>query len=101
MGVVTLDNDLGIERCAALKEALAAHAGESPREVDGAAVERVHTAALQLLAAWWRQRDAAGLVTGWSACSDTLRAAAVTLGLDNALGIGPAPGQQRNTVEHT
>lgn len=99
MGVVTLDSDLGIERCATLKEALAAHLAESPREVDGAAVERVHSAALQLLTAWWRQRDADGLETGWSACSATLRAAAGTLGLDTALGLGPASEQQRNTVE--
>ena len=100
MGLVTLDSDLGIERCATLKEALAAELEAPSRRVDGGAVERVHTAGLQLLAAWWRAREAAGLETGWAACSDALRAAATSLGLEHALGMGPAPAQrQQGTVE--
>lgn len=99
MDVVTLDRDLGIERCEALKEALAARAGDPALRLDGGAVERVHTAGLQVLVAWRRDRDGAGLDTAWSACSDGLRAAARTLGLEAALGLDDAPAQQQHSVE--
>lgn len=87
MAVAILDRDLGIEACTALKEALAAELHAPQVALDAGGVERVHTAGLQLLAAWWRAREASGLETGWTACSDTLRKAAATLGLDHALGL--------------
>ena len=67
--------------------------------VDGAAVERVHAASLQLLTAWWRDREAAGLRTEWSGCSETLQSAARTLGLEALLGLAPATPQQQKMVE--
>lgn len=85
MGLVTLDSDLGIARSAELKELLAEHLHAKKRLVDAGAVEQVHTASLQLLAAWWRDRRAAGRTTGWAACSTPLRTAAWTLGLEKAL----------------
>ena len=97
MGVVTLEPDLGIERCEALKATLAAAAG--PLRVDGGAVERVHAAGLQVLVAWRLARDAAGQDTAWSACSPALRAAARTLGLEAALGLADAP-EHRQPVEN-
>lgn len=101
MGLVTLDSDLGIERCTALRDTLAAVLAETSLQVDGAAVERVHSASLQLLAAWWQHRRAAGLDTAWSACAPPLRDAAGRLGLDATLGLGPVPAQQQHTVEKT
>lgn len=98
MGVVTLEPDLGIERCEALKATLAAAAG--PLRVDGGAVERVHAAGLQVLVAWHLARDAAGQDTAWSACSDALRAAARTLGLEAALGLAEAPEHRQQPVEN-
>ena len=101
MGVVTLHSDLGIEHCAALKNTLAPHFAADGGEVDGSAVERVHAASLQVLVAWWRDREAAGLRTAWSGCSDTLRAAAGSLGLDAVLGLARADTQQQKTVEES
>jgi len=99
MGVVTLHSDLGIEHCAELKDALAPHLAGAECTVDGGSVGRVHAASLQLLTAWWRDRGAAGLRTEWSACSDTLREAARTLGLEAVLGLVPATTQQQKMVE--
>ena len=99
MDVVTLDSDLGIEHCAALKEALAGHLDASQRQVDAGAVRRVHAAGLQVLVAWWRDREAAGCRTQWAACSETLHAAATTLGLDAALGLDGGAAQQPHAVE--
>ena len=90
MAVATLDRDLGIEASGALKEALAAHLQAPSVEVDASGVERVHTAGLQVLLAWWRDRAAAGLQTRWSGCSDVLRSAAATLGLVTAIGLDGA-----------
>lgn len=91
MGAVTLGSDLGIEGCTALRQTLAGHLDAASLEVDGAAAGRIHAASLQLLAAWWRDRDAAGHDTRWAACSESLQAAARTLGLDAVLGLAAAP----------
>ncbi len=103
MGLVTLDSNLGIERCTALRDTLSAALAEPSLQVDGDAVERVHSASLQLLAAWWRHRRTAGLDTAWSDCAAPLRDAAGRLGLDATLGLdlAPAPAQQQHTVEKT
>lgn len=100
MGVVTLDSDLGIEHCAALKQALGEHLDAPQRAVDAGAVERIHTASLQLLVAWWRDRSLAGRPTRWEACSDALRSAAGTLGLDAALDLDKDTAQQPPAVEN-
>lgn len=99
MAVVTLHSDLGIEHSSALKDALAPHLAAEEGRVDGSAVERVHAASLQVLTAWWRDREAAGLQTGWSACSERLRSAAASLGLDTVLGLAPTDTQQQQIVE--
>lgn len=99
MAVATLDRDLGIEASSALKEALAAHLSAEQVALDGGAVERVHTAGLQVLLAWWRARETSGLQTRWSACSDTLRSAAATLGLCSAIGLDGADDQHTHNGE--
>ncbi|NLC61786.1 MAG: STAS domain-containing protein [Gammaproteobacteria bacterium] len=87
MAVATLDRDLGIDASGALKTALAAHLHAPSVELDAGGVERVHTAGLQVLLAWWQARESAGRQTRWSGCSETLRSAAATLGLATALGL--------------
>lgn len=97
MAVATLERDLGIEACIALKDALAADLHTPQIMIDAGGVERVHTAGLQLLVAWWRAREATGLDTGWAACSDTLRSAATSLGLTTVIGLdGTAEPQTHN-----
>jgi len=83
-----LDPDLSIETCAALKQRLDADL-EQPTLLllDGSAIERVHTASLQLLCALFRTRQHAGLDTGWIAASPVLREAARLLGLSAALAL--------------
>jgi ABC-type transporter Mla MlaB component len=87
---VVLPADLGIEHAAALKsQLLQAVTRAGPLQIDGAAVSRVHAAALQLLAALCRDRRDSGLTTDWSQASETLRAAATTLGLNDLLELHP------------
>jgi len=80
-----LPADLGIERLASLREQLAAVPADAPLTLDARQVSRVHSAALQLLAAFCRDRHAAGLSTVWSASSDVWREAARRLGLSLTL----------------
>lgn len=53
--------------------------------IDGGAVERVDTAGLQMLAAFFRQRAGAGRRTGWTVASPELQRCATRLGLDELL----------------
>src|SRR5690554_1873746 len=99
MGALKLDSDLGIEGCSALKQALSGHLDAPSLELDGADAARIHAASLQLLAAWWRARDAAGHETRWTACSESLRDAARILGLEAALGLAAAPAQPQPAEE--
>lgn len=71
---------------AQLRDALAAPAGE----LDGAAVSRVDTAALQLLAAFRRELAAQGRTLRWLGVSDALREAAGLLGLAQTLDLPAA-----------
>ena len=87
---VSLPGDLGIEQAAALKALLMPVAAEAaPVLIDGAAVERLHASALQMLAAVFRDRRDAGLQTGWSQASAALTAATATLGLSEILSLDP------------
>ncbi|WP_051277917.1 STAS domain-containing protein [Solimonas flava] len=81
-----LPADLGIEQLAALHAQLAPRVADAaPLTLDGGAVTRVHTAGLQLCAAFCRDRARAGLATVWREPSATLRDAARLLGLDAGL----------------
>ncbi|MEI7035969.1 STAS domain-containing protein [Fulvimonas yonginensis] len=55
--------------------------------IDGRAVERVDTAALQLLTLFRREALARGCAVSWQGASTTLREAADTLGLAQALDL--------------
>lgn len=76
---------------AALKKALCAllpRAGTVT--LDAAAVERIDTAALQLLAAFVRDRRLAGRVVQWRTVSNALSSAACLLGMDSMLSLAEA-----------
>jgi phospholipid transport system transporter-binding protein len=55
--------------------------------IDAAAVERIDTASMQLLAAFARDRRAAGLSVEWAAVPATVAEAATLLNLTHALGL--------------
>jgi len=58
-----------------------------PFELDGSAVERVDTAALQVLAAFSRESRNREIELTWADVSDSLRNASTLLGLTQELGI--------------
>jgi ABC-type transporter Mla MlaB component len=88
MASLDLGSDLGIETAAELKEKLQpALASAGPVVMSGGDVKRVHTAGLQLLAAFARSRQQAGHETRIDPCSDTLRDAAQLLGVAALLGL--------------
>lgn len=62
----------------------------SAAALDGAAVEKVDGAAMQLLVAFRRAAAAGTCAVTWSAASDVLREASSLLGLDGELDL-PAP----------
>lgn len=62
----------------------------SAAALDGAAVEKVDGAAMQLLVAFRRAAAAAGCAVSWTGVSDVLREATSLLGLDDELNL-PAP----------
>lgn len=88
MSSVAIGPDLGIEAAADLKALLLPHL-ESKRAVvlDASAVERVHSASLQLLHAFIRDRQKAGRKTSIERCATTLQDAARLLGMTAALGL--------------
>ncbi|MGY6519263.1 MAG: STAS domain-containing protein [Lysobacteraceae bacterium] len=80
--------DIGIEHAQALKDALSPQlASRRNVVIDASAVERVHTAGLQVLAAFVRERGRAGHGTRLDRPTDTLVEAARRLGLQHALGL--------------
>lgn len=58
-----------------------------PFELDGSAIERVDTAALQVLLAFSRESRDRDVALEWSGVSDSLRSASTLLGLAHELGI--------------
>jgi len=94
MPPIELGPDLGIERAGDLREQLLDQV-ESGRSVvlDGAAVERVHGAGMQVLAAFFRDRHAAGRKTRIESPSPSLVDAARVMALTTELGLSE-PGDQ-------
>ena len=99
MTTVSLGDDLGIEASAELKQRLAAHLEDPDVALDGSGVRRVHTAALQVLCAFFRSRAELGHRTELAACSDALRDAARLLGLSAPLGLATDQHATKQTVE--
>ncbi len=91
MSSVQLGLDLGIEAAAALKEQLAPHlSSDHVVKIEAQQVERVHTASVQVLCAFVRDRSGAGHGTHIEPCAEPLRDAARVLGVADHLGLtGP------------
>jgi anti-anti-sigma regulatory factor len=86
--------DLGIERAAELKELLASQL-DSGRSVviDVGNAERIHSASLQLLCAFVRERKAAGRKTRVANASPAFEDAVRVLALSSSLGLAE-PGDE-------
>ncbi|KGO98212.1 STAS domain-containing protein [Novilysobacter defluvii] len=94
-----LPPDLGIEHVADLQALLAPHLeGEAPLALDGSQVRRVHTAGLQLLHAFVRERAGTGRGTAILDPSPTLSDAARLLALEATLGTGNTPQAHASTT---
>ena len=89
--LLTLQADCTLAEADGLKRALCALA-EHPGAVtlDAAALQRIDTAALQLLAAFVRDRRLAGRAVQWRRPAAALEAAARLLGMDSMLQLGGA-----------
>lgn len=87
-GALELPEDFGIEHAGALYAMLAPYV-ETPGAVTlgGSRVTRLHTAGLQVLAAFVRTRTAFGRVTRWQDPSPELCSGAARLGLEAVLGL--------------
>lgn len=85
---IALAAELGIEAAASLRADLAARI-DDPRSVvlDGAEVQRIHTAAMQLFCLFCSDRRHAGHETVWHRPSPALRSAAALLGVTTILQI--------------
>lgn len=95
MPPIELGNDLGIERAGDLKEQLAAQLGSGRAVVlDGSAVERVHGAGMQVLAAFIRDRQAAGRKTRIESPAPALVDAARVMALTTDLGLNQSGEQE-------
>ena len=60
---------------------------KTPFELDGSAIERIDTAALQVLVAFSRESRNRDIELTWANASDPLRNASTLLGLTQELGI--------------
>lgn len=90
---LSLQADLGIEQVADLQATLQSHLDDATLELSGAEVRRVHTAGLQLLHAFIRERAARGLSTTITLPSPTLVDAARQLALAVSLGVDKDSGE--------
>ncbi|KRG71037.1 STAS domain-containing protein [Pseudoxanthomonas dokdonensis] len=88
MSALPLAADLGIETATDLKQQLAARLEQAePLLLDAGSVQRVHTASLQVLCTFVRERSGAGRDTGFSATSASFLDAVRLLGLGQSLGL--------------
>ncbi len=93
MNLLSLQSDLGIEHVAELQAALLPHLDdESPLQLAGDQVQRVHAAGLQLLHAFVRDRASAGRSTIVTLASPILADAARSLALAVSLGVDTPNG---------
>lgn len=89
-GRVALPADCRIADLPAVKDALRAALAAPGVALDGGAVERVDTAALQLLAVFRREAAARGVAVQWLGASAALRDGADRLGLVQTLELPAA-----------
>lgn len=90
MSSIVLEPDLGIEAATRLRAQLAPALGQKKQvAVDAGAVSRLHGAAMQVLVAFVRAREAAGRKTRIQDPTPALRDAARAMGLASTLGLDP------------
>jgi len=87
---VALPADCRIADLATLKAALEAALSAPAAALDGGAVERIDTAALQLLTVFRREAAARGVAVEWLGASEVLRDGAARLGLARTLELPAA-----------
>ncbi len=86
--MLALNADCTLAEADMLKVALTALVDEAQTvTLDAAAVQRIDTAALQLLAAFVRDRRLGGLSVDWRGAEQTLEPAARLLGMSGMLGL--------------
>jgi anti-anti-sigma regulatory factor len=101
MSAVPLGADLGIEAASDLKQQLVPHLAQpQPLLLDAGTVQRVHTASLQVLCTFFREREQAGRATAFAGSSPAFRDAARLLGLAERLGLSPSDNNDSKTVEN-
>jgi anti-anti-sigma regulatory factor len=88
--VVALPADFRLAELAVVKAALIEALDAPAVHIDGAGVERVDTAALQLMVVFRREAAARGHSSAWQGVSVVMRDAAALLGLAQVLEL-PAP----------
>ena len=87
--VIHLPSELAIEDAASLREELLTHVDdEAPVILEAADITRIHTAALQQLCLFCRDRRAAGRSVHWSRPSPALVDAAALAGATRLLALG-------------
>lgn len=89
--VLVLPADLRIADLGAVQSNLKSLFASVEVALDASGVERVDTAALQLLVAFRREAKARGMAPAWRNVSTVLREAASLLGLTNALELPALP----------
>jgi ABC-type transporter Mla MlaB component len=89
-GRVALPADCRIADLPAVKDALQAALAAPTVALDGGAVERVDTAALQLLAVFRREAAVRNVAVAWLGASAALRDGAARLGLERTLELPAA-----------
>jgi anti-anti-sigma regulatory factor len=83
---IRIDARVTIVQAAALHRLLLARlAGGGSIVIDGAAVEEIDTAVLQLLASLWRTGTERGVACSWDGVSDALRLTANLIGMTHLL----------------
>lgn len=101
MSAVALGGDLGIEAAVDLKQQLAPYLVQPQTLVlDARSVQRVHTASVQVLCTFVRDRERSGYDTAFADSSDTFRDAVRLLGLTAQLGLSATTDQHEKTVEN-
>lgn len=100
MNAVPLGGDLGIEAAADLKILMAPYLDEpQPLLLDAGQVHRVHTASMQVLCTFVRERRIAGYETRFVGASEGFIDAARLLGLDAHLGLDSEDQSQQQKLE--
>jgi len=88
-GSVRLGAELGVDQADSLKTQLMETVGrDGTVTLDASEVQRIHTAALQLLCMFCRDRRNAGREVSWKQPSTALRSAAALLGATTLLRLG-------------